>query len=361
MKPWLAHYDSDVRPSLAPYPDKTLARLPDAARARPRRQAGAAVQGRARSPTASSTPRATRSPRRSSAVGVRKGDRVALRPAQLPAVLRRRVRRVEGRRASSSPLNPTYSERELEQALDATRAEIVVALTPFYDRVKQVQGRTGSGASSRRRSRSTCRRRCACSSRCSRRRRTATASRCRRATSWLQDLLRQHRGAPRPAVAVRPGRSRGDPVERRHDRHAEGRRRAAPPLRRRRPAAVRVDEVGEEAVDRRHHAAAAAVPRLRATSACSRWRSSGPNPLSLVPNPRDIDDLLKTIKQVKPAFFNGVPTLYTAILNHPDVRAGKVDLQLDQAVLLRRRGADGRNEAAVRGADRRAHRRRATR
>jgi long-chain acyl-CoA synthetase len=29
---------------------------------------------------------------------------------------------------------------------------------------------------------------------------------------------------------------------------------------------------------------------------------------------------------VKPAFFNGVPTLYTAILNHPDVRAGKVDL-----------------------------------
>src|SRR5688572_5367120 len=52
----------------------------------------------------------------------------------------------------------------------------------------------------------------------------------------------------------------------------------------------------------------------------------GPNPLSLVPNPRDIGDLLKTIRQVKPAFFNGIPTLYTAILNHPDVRSGKVDL-----------------------------------
>jgi long-chain acyl-CoA synthetase len=52
----------------------------------------------------------------------------------------------------------------------------------------------------------------------------------------------------------------------------------------------------------------------------------GPNPLSLVPNPRDIDDLLKTIKQVKPVVFNGVPTLYTAMLNHPEVRAGKVDL-----------------------------------
>jgi long-chain acyl-CoA synthetase len=52
----------------------------------------------------------------------------------------------------------------------------------------------------------------------------------------------------------------------------------------------------------------------------------GPNPISLVPNPRDIDDLLKTIRQTRPAFFNGVPTLYTAILNHRDVRAGKVDL-----------------------------------
>ncbi len=52
----------------------------------------------------------------------------------------------------------------------------------------------------------------------------------------------------------------------------------------------------------------------------------GPNPLALVPNPRDLDDLMKTIKQVRPAFFNGIPTLYTAILNHPAVRAGKVDL-----------------------------------
>src|SRR6185436_2511098 len=42
---------------------------------------------------------------------------------------------------------------------------------------------------------------------------------------------------------------------------------------------------------------------------------------------RDLDDLLATIKRVKPAFFNGVPTLYTAILNHPSVRAGKVDLR----------------------------------
>jgi len=45
-----------------------------------------------------------------------------------------------------------------------------------------------------------------------------------------------------------------------------------------------------------------------------------------VPNPRDVGDLLKTIRQLRPACFNGVPTLYTAILNHPDVKAHRVDL-----------------------------------
>jgi long-chain acyl-CoA synthetase len=51
------------------------------------------------------------------------------------------------------------------------------------------------------------------------------------------------------------------------------------------------------------------------------------NPLALVPNPRDLKDLLATIRRVKPAFFNGVPTLYTALLNHPDVQSGKADFK----------------------------------
>jgi long-chain acyl-CoA synthetase len=52
---------------------------------------------------------------------------------------------------------------------------------------------------------------------------------------------------------------------------------------------------------------------------------TGRNPLALVPNPRDLDDLLATIQKVRPAFFTGVPTLFTALLNHPDVRAGRAD------------------------------------
>jgi long-chain acyl-CoA synthetase len=49
-------------------------------------------------------------------------------------------------------------------------------------------------------------------------------------------------------------------------------------------------------------------------------------PVALVPNPRDIDDLLKTIKQVRPTLFSSVPALFIALLNHPKVKAGAVDL-----------------------------------
>jgi long-chain acyl-CoA synthetase len=49
------------------------------------------------------------------------------------------------------------------------------------------------------------------------------------------------------------------------------------------------------------------------------------NAMALVPNPRDLDDLLGTITRTRPTAFSGVPTLFNALLHHPKVRAGKVD------------------------------------
>lgn len=48
--------------------------------------------------------------------------------------------------------------------------------------------------------------------------------------------------------------------------------------------------------------------------------------IALVPNARDINDLLDTIDTFKPTIFMGVPALYNAINNHPDVQANKFDL-----------------------------------
>jgi long-chain acyl-CoA synthetase len=46
----------------------------------------------------------------------------------------------------------------------------------------------------------------------------------------------------------------------------------------------------------------------------------------LVPNPRDLDDVLKNLAKYRVEYFPGVPTLYVAINNFPNVKAGKYDL-----------------------------------
>jgi long-chain acyl-CoA synthetase len=53
----------------------------------------------------------------------------------------------------------------------------------------------------------------------------------------------------------------------------------------------------------------------------------------MIPNARDIPDLLENINKYKPTIFPGVPTLYNAINNHPLVLAGKIDLKSIKACI----------------------------
>ncbi|MFO7663921.1 MAG: AMP-binding protein, partial [Chloroflexota bacterium] len=55
--------------------------------------------------------------------------------------------------------------------------------------------------------------------------------------------------------------------------------------------------------------------------------------LVVVPNPRDLADVLDSINEYKPAYFPGVPALYVAINNNPNVAAGKYDLHSIRACI----------------------------
>src|SRR5688500_9391825 len=322
-KPWLAHYDADVRPSLAPYPEKTLIdyldRLASAHADKP------AILFKGATVTygqlgAESTAFAAALVE----LGVRKGDRVAVVLPNCPQFF---VAEFGAWKAGAIvvAVNPTYSERELEQVLASTGAETVVTLTAFYDRVKSAQPRT-------------------------RVRRVIATSikeylppvlrllftlfkekkdghRVSLASGdfWLQDLLKKHRGAPRPPVAVGPG----DRAVVLSSGGTTGTPKGVVGLHRDYVAAgMQLYEWTKSAKEPWTDVIMLPLPlfHVYANVGVQPLAFVGPNPLSIVPNPRDINDLLKTIKQVKPAFFNGIPTLYNAILNHPEVRAGRVDL-----------------------------------
>jgi long-chain acyl-CoA synthetase len=53
----------------------------------------------------------------------------------------------------------------------------------------------------------------------------------------------------------------------------------------------------------------------------------------MVPNPRDIPDVLENIHKYQPTIFPGVPTLYNAINNRPEVKEGKVSLRSIKACI----------------------------
>src|SRR4029453_6065385 len=322
-KPWLAQYDADVPHSLYPYPEKTLLDYLDAlARDEPSRPAllfkGAEVSYDQLQRESNALAAAL------AALGVRHGDRVALILPNCPQFFLAEIGAWKVG-AVVCPINPTYTEREIEAALQGNGAETIVTLTPFYSRIKDLQPRTAV------------------------RNVIATSIKehlppvlrilftlfkekqgghrivLQKGDHWLQDLLRQHRNSSRPAGAGRPddravilasGGTTGIPkgVVGLHRHYVA--------------AGLQLYEWTKSA--KRPWVDAIMLPLPLFHVYANVWVQPlaffGPNPLSVVPNPRDIDDLLKTIREVKPAFFNGVPTLYTAILNHRDVRAGRVDL-----------------------------------
>lgn len=53
----------------------------------------------------------------------------------------------------------------------------------------------------------------------------------------------------------------------------------------------------------------------------------------IIPNPRDQKDLLSSINKYQPAIFPGVPALYNAINNNPDVAAGKYNIRSIRACI----------------------------
>ena len=324
MKPWLAHYDPDVRPSIAPYPDKTLVDyLTQLASGH-----GSATALLFKGSTVSYGQLDKESTAFAAALwslGVRKGDRVAVLLPNCPQFF---VAEFGAWKIGAVVVgvNPTYSERELEQILESTRAETVIALTPFYARLNQVRGRTGVkrvvATSIKEYLPATLRLLFTLFKEAKEGHRITLGA----DDFWLQDLIAAHRHAPRPDVTVGPddravilssGGTTGTPkgVVGLHRHYVA--------------AGLQLYEWTKSAKQPWEDVIMLPLPlfHVYANVGVQPLAFIGPNPLSLVPNPRDIGDLLKTIKQVKPKFFNGVPTMYNAMLNHPDVLAGKVDLR----------------------------------
>jgi long-chain acyl-CoA synthetase len=319
----MSPYDAGVPSTLAPYPDRTLLDyLADIAHDRPNHPAllfkGATITWSELERLSDACASAF------AALGIKRGDRIAL---LLPNCPQFSIAQFAAWKLGAivAPLNPIYTEHELEGPLREQGIETILTLTRFYDRVKRVQPRTPV--------------------------RRVIATNIKEhfpvALKVLFTLLREKRDGDRIALAP------GD-----HDfAHLllvnRGRRPARVSLS---PgdSAVLLMSGGTTGTPKgvlgTHGAYVMAGLQVRAWNAPALGTDSAKDvifvplplfhvyanvgsqsfglihgaPLALVPNPRDLADLLATIRRVKPVLFNGVPTLYIGLLNHPDVKSGKV-------------------------------------
>jgi len=319
---WLANYDEGVPTSLEPYPDRSLLDyLHEAASRWPDRSAllfkGARVTYGNLNADSDAFAAAL------AAIGVKAGDRVAICLPNCPQFM---VAEFGAWKigAITCPFNPTYTERESEDALQATGAGTVVVLNRFYGKLKAIQPRTAL--------------------------KRIIATGIKEYLPWHlrlgYTLLKENKEGERITIA-------------------DGDYRFAALLRRYRGATVRptVTSLDEPAailmsggttgtpkgVVGTHRGMVTAGLQLQAwlSPAMHEWVDTimmplplfhtygntgvqslaliNHNPVSLIPNPRELGDLLHEIKQVRPSFICTVPTLLNGIMNHPKARAGQID------------------------------------
>jgi long-chain acyl-CoA synthetase len=322
--PWLKHYDKGVAYTLKPYPHLTLMDIvAEAAAQRPDHPAllfkgttisYAELEGLSNA-FASALVR----------LGVKKGARVALLLPNTPQLVLGLLGAWKAG-AIAVPQNPLYTENELTFSLKECGAETVLVMTRFYPKVKAIQRRTKV------------------------RKIIATNIKeylppllrflftllkeqkegdritLKRGDVWLADLLQKHAGAPRPTVNVKPedsavmlfsGGTTGTPKAAVGTHHALL------------ISGMQVRAWFKNIVAEWTDILMLNMPLFHVYGLAGVFASGlvGHSPLAVVPNPRDMNDMLTTIKKVKPAFLPGVPTLFNALLNHPKVKAGKANLR----------------------------------
>jgi len=321
---WLKNYDPGVPHTLEPYPQKTLIDYVDeAVKEKPdypmllfkKRKISYAEFQKLSDEFAAAL----------AAKGVKKGDRVALLMPNCPQAL---ICRWGAWKVGAIlvHLNPMYTESELEHALKDCGAETVVVLTMFYKQFKKIQPRTSVKLV------------------------IATSIKdylppvlkvlftlvkekkeghyveLEQGDVWMTDLIKQYAGAGRPDVKVAPqdpalilfsGGTTGTPKGVVGTHHSMV------------ITALQYAAWFGGMIESYKDVLMASLPlfHVYATYGVMSTAIVCHVTLSLVPNPRDREDLIATIQHDKPTFFPAVPALYIALLEHPKVKAGKVDFK----------------------------------
>jgi long-chain acyl-CoA synthetase len=248
-----------------------------------------------------------------------KGVRVALLMPNIPHAIITQLG-VWKAGAIVMPINPLSTAHKLQRLLTECGAETVVVLTPFYAKIKAVQAQTNLYRIIVARIKDDLPPGLRFMFTACKEQKEGHRIALQPGDLWLHELLRRIAAVPRPAVPVSPhdpalllftGGTTGEP------KGAVGTHHALVIAGQQLHAWFRGELVDWDDV------LLLLMPLFHVYGNVAVLATGlvGHNPLALVPNPRDIDDVVATIRTTRPAFVPGVPTLFIALLSHR--RAGQ--------------------------------------
>jgi len=263
-------------------------------------------------------------------IGIRKGDQVGIFMPNTPQFVMAYFAILK-LGAIVVAVNPLYSPREIEHQANDAEIEVMVVMSNFYNLIKEVQPNTKIRTVVVTNIKETLPSILAFLFKLTKEKKGGFRIELAEGDHWMQDLINSHQPEDRPQVDVSPD----DNALFQYSGGTTGISKAAIAMHRNLVAnALQIRSWMVQAEDGQE-TVLMAIPLFHVYGMVA-GMLFGINigaALVMVPNPRDLDDLLSNAQKYKTTIFPGVPTLYNAINNHPDVQAGKYDLSSIKACI----------------------------
>ncbi len=148
---------------------------------------------------------------------------------------------------------------------------------------------------------------------------------------WMQDLIAKYAGAKRPALEIGPD----DTALFQYSGGTTGVSKGAVAMHRNVVANTLQIKLWMTGLEPGKEVVLMAIPLFHVYGmvAGMNFAMSNGASMAMVPNARDLKDVLENITKYKATIFPGVPALYNGINNHPDVKAGKYNLSTIKACI----------------------------
>ncbi len=328
-KPWLAHYDQGV-PHTIDYPKVPLFHfLEEAARKYPDRACtifkGAVISYKEMDALTNHMAAALVE------MGVKKGDRVGIFMPNTPQFVIAFFGILKAGGAVVA-VNPTYPVDEILTPVNDAGIEVMFCLSRFYGKMQEVRKRSGlkkiivtniketlppvlkflfTIAKEKKEGD-----------------RVASLD---SGDVWMQDLLKKHASSPKPKVDISPD----DTALFQYSGGTTGVPKGAVAMHRNVVANTLQMKAWFVTAEEGKEVVLMGIPLFHVYGmvAGMNFGMTVGASMVMVPNARDLKDVLENITKFKATLFPGVPLLYNAINNHPDVKAGKYDLSSIKACI----------------------------